>query len=199
MSPPRLVVPAGLAPVDSAPVALPEGSPARRVARVEGRATDGARFVAECFAARVPGWSASLRVPVEGRTLGMLGVTAERRLGRGVLVQREARASGESGAALVAADDGAPLGEGRLLLAFDGREVHSCFAACLGSPAPVCRAALTGAALEGGTAPPPRGLALSLAEGVAGHPRAAAGALLGALALGAMVGVLSRRRPRTRP
>lgn len=196
MAPPRLTVPRpdGFVAAPDAPVALPEGSPARRVERLELTSRD-ARLVAECFAARVPGWSAELRGPIEGRTVAMLAATAERRLGAGVRVDHDVLA-GEL--TLRATDDGRPLGHGRTLLGFDGDEAHTCYVACVARDAAPCGGAVESSTLQGGTSAPPPGLLLASAEGVVAHPRAAAVGLVGLSMTLGVIAVLSRRRPRTR-
>jgi hypothetical protein len=145
----------------------------------------GEVFLLGCVATPIPGWVEDMRPSVEARTAAMASSSAQRIVGAGV-------------------DDPSRLGATRKFLGWNDREVVTCFATCA-APHPMapdarqaCDASVAGARLEGGSAPPPAGLALGAVTWAVHHPsKIVVGGGLLTFFVGALA-VVARRKPRSR-
>ena len=154
-----------------------------------------------CVATPIPGWVDDMRPSVEGRTLGFASSSAERAVGGQVETRNEgARLSVRR---VGATEDPQAVGVLRTFIGWNDHDLVTCFAACVaprvGSrPERACDVSVDAARLEGGTEPPPPGLALAGVTWAVHHPSSTVlWAALLTIFVGA-VAVVSRRRPRSR-
>lgn len=193
---------------------LAQGSGAR-FSQWEVRRSPGGEhtLVRACVETPVPGWVQDMRQAVEARGEGVAMATAERTSGG----PAERRDEGEwsSLRAMGAPASAPPIGAMRTFLAFDDRDVATCFAVCTSTStsarrssdatpdagaefASPCTSLVAAARVTGGTAPPPPGLAVAATSWAVHHPTlAAAGAGLAVFLLG-LLAVVLRRKPRSR-
>jgi hypothetical protein len=162
----------------------------------------GETLLLACVATPIPGWVDDMRPSVEARTLSFASSSADRVAGIAVETRDE-------GGRLVlrpagAGDDAPRVGLTRTFIGWTPSEVLTCFATCASPPGReprtrrACDVSVDRARLEGGSAPPPPGIALGAVIWAVHHPSNTVlwGGLLTFFA--GAVAVVSRRRPRSR-
>lgn len=160
---------------------------------------DGAVLAVGCVATPIPGWVEDMRPPVVARTIALAGATAERATG----LPMDAAKDGDRVVLRAASrPNDPPLGEARTFVGFDASRVLTCFAVCAAPPPPRdalgCETAVRATRLEATDAPPAPGVALRAVTWAVHHPRPTAATFAGAVALFALVALVTRRRPRFR-
>lgn len=136
-----------------------------------------------------------MRPAFSGRVVSLAGATAAQISGFAVETFPEGDALG-----LRAAGGGPTVGFTKTFLGFAGTNVHSCFVVCAGAnaaPAP-CNEVVVQTRLVGGDAPPQPGLALRAVTWAVHHPSTTATAFGAVTLLGAVLAVVTRRKPRAR-
>jgi hypothetical protein len=158
-------------------------------------------LVTACVAAPVPGWVEDMRPAFSARAVALAGATASQIAGFGVETFADAEGNADW-LGLRATGGGPTLGHARTFLGFGGTNAHACFVVCA-SPNPngaalSCNEVVVHARLEGGDAPPQPGVALRAVTWGVHHPSTAAMAFAAATLLGAVLAVVTRRKPRAR-
>jgi hypothetical protein len=141
-----------------------------------------------------------MRPAFSARTVSLAGATASEIAGFAVETFDDAASGDWLG--LRAAGGGPTLGHARTFMGFEGTHAHSCFVVCASpfpnEPGPACNEVVVHARLEGGDAPPQPGLALGAVTWAVHHPNNTASAFAAALVLGAVLAIVTRRKPRAR-
>lgn len=171
-----------------------------------------ARLVTACFSAATGTWTPEAEPIVLDKLAQVATSTALRVAEVGALHAAAPAHLGDVASQRLESRAGQPFLVARTFLGFQEPGVVACFALCVSpdpTPAasgakaeaePACAASVEGARLEGALGAPPRpGLGLTVTMAAVHHPRVAAGFVVGLAALGAMLAVATRRRPRAGP
>ncbi|MBX3226908.1 MAG: hypothetical protein KIT84_34070 [Labilithrix sp.] len=196
MSGARVVVvpPSGWRVGSIAPPKINESAGAEIVQHASFESPNGGAITVGCVATSIPGWVEDMRPAVEGRTVALAGASAALATGAPI----DARPDGTGTFELRAANDiAAPvIGHARTFIGFDTQRVHTCWVTC--TRATTCQSTIATARLDGSTAPPSPGLALTGVTWAVHHPTPFALALATTLTITTLLAVTLRRKPRHR-
>ena len=171
----------------------PSGSPGGAPAR-------DTRLVAACFGVETSRWTKEAEPIVLDKVAQMAASTALRVGGLGAMRPVETKDAPQGGAAtqeLEGTGDATESVSARTFLGFVPPTMVGCFALCVDPHGQACRTSALEARVDGHFRPPPEpGVLLDGVLAAVHHPRAAASTLAALAALGGVLAIVTRRRPR---